>query len=112
MNAVGPSHVAQSVHPLSRTGHGHVQPLSEPSSNRSEKGELRTAFDQFVGQTFYSQMLAAMRQTVGEPAYFHGGRAEKAFQGQLDQILSEKLAESTSDRFTGPMFELFMLARQ
>lgn len=85
-------------------------PGTEPAA--TEKGELRATFDQFVGQTFYSQMLAAMRQTVGEPAYFHGGRAEKAFQGQLDQILSEKLAETTSDRFTGPMFELFSLSRQ
>jgi len=83
------------------------------SSQQADKpdGELREAFDQFVGQTFYSQLLAAMRQTVGKPAYFHGGRSEEVFQGQLDQLLSERLSEASAETFTGPMFELFNLPR-
>ena len=81
------------------------QPTGEPDP------ELRAAFDQFVGQTFYSQLLSAMRQTVGEPAYFHGGHAEEVFQSQLDQVLSEKLTEANAETLTGPMFELFNLPR-
>ena len=73
--------------------------------------ELREAFDDFVGQTFYSQMLSAMRKTVDKPAYFHGGQAEEVFQSQLDQTLSERLADATAEQFTGPMFELFNLPR-
>jgi hypothetical protein len=74
--------------------------------------ELREAFDGFVGEMFYGQMMEAMRSTVGEAAYFHGGRAEEIFQGQLDQVMSEKLADATANSFTGPMYELFTLGRQ
>lgn len=75
----------------------------------AEDGELREVFDEFVGRTFYSQMLGAMRKSVGKPAYFHGGRGEEVFQSQLDQVLSERLADATAETFTGPMFELFSM---
>ena len=42
-------------------------------------------------------MLGAMRDTVGKPAYFHGGRAEEVFQNQLDQVLSEHMTEAAAD---------------
>src|SRR5690606_35299167 len=32
--------------------------------------EVREAFTQFVGETFYGHMLKSMRSTVGKPAYF------------------------------------------
>lgn len=81
-------------------------PAGEGSSQAADP-KLRQAFDGFVGETFFSQMLSAMRKTVGEPAYFHGGRAEEVFQGQLDQMLAERLTVSSAAQFTGPMFELF-----
>jgi Rod binding domain-containing protein len=72
---------------------------------------LRKAFNSFVGEVFFGQMLKAMRKTVGKPAYLHGGRAEEIFQEQLDQILGEKLAEVSGQKFSEPMFELFTLGR-
>jgi peptidoglycan hydrolase FlgJ len=81
-----------------------------PAGDPPEK--LREAFTDFVGQTFYGQLLSAMRKTVGKPAYFHGGRGEEVFQGQMDQLLGEKLADSSADQFSGPMFELFQLSRR
>lgn len=81
-------------------------------SGAGDQTELRRVFNQFVGETFYQQMLGALRRTVDKPAYFHGGRAEEVFQGQLDQVLSERMTEATADEFTGPMFELFMLTRR
>ena len=81
------------------------------ASAKSDNPELRKQFDTFVGEAFYGQMLASMHKTVGKPAYFHGGRAEEVFQGQLDQILSTKLTEASAHQFTGPMFELFSLSR-
>ena len=54
------------------------------------EGELRETFQQFVGEAFFGQLMKAMRSSVGKPAYFHGGRAEEVFQGQLDQLLAEK----------------------
>ena len=75
-------------------------------------GELQQAFDSFVGETFYGQMLQAMRKTQGKPAYFHGGRAEEVFRNQLDQTLAQDLAQNSAGQFTGGMFELFNLQRR
>jgi hypothetical protein len=74
-----------------------------PASNKT--AELRKQFTQFVGEAFYGQMLKAMRSTVGKPAYFHGGRGEEVFQGQLDQHMVEHLTEATADKFAEPLFE-------
>ncbi len=83
-----------------------------PSREGQDDGELRQVFDAFVGETFFGQMLKAMRKTVGKSAYFHGGRAEEIFQQQLDQVLSEKLSKASGGKFSGPMFELFTLGRR
>lgn len=85
------------------------QPPVLPTSG--DEGELRAAFDSFVGEAFYGQMLSAMRKTLGKPAYFHGGQAEEIFQGQLDQVLSEKLTAAGAKSFTEPMYKLFTLGR-
>lgn len=89
-----------------------ASPDAPASTSWGENQELRKAFGDFVGQTFYGQMLSAMRQTVGKPAYFHGGRAEEVFQAQLDQVLAEKMSDATADQFSGPMFDLFTLSRK
>lgn len=83
-----------------------------PETSSSDRAELRKAFDQFVGETFYGQMLQAMRKTQNKPAYFHGGRAEEIFQQQFDRVLAEKLTTATADQFTGPMYQLFALQRR
>jgi flagellar protein FlgJ len=76
-----------------------------------DRPELQEAFSDFVGQTFFGQLIAAMRKTVDKPAYFHGGRAEEVFQGQLDQMLTERLSDSSREQFAEPMYELFMMQR-
>ena len=76
-----------------------------------DETKLRETFNQFVGETFFTQLIKSMRTSVGEPAYFHGGRAEEVFQGQLDQMLSEEFAKTSSDQIAAPMYELFQLQR-
>lgn len=76
-----------------------------------DRAKTREAFTDFVGQTFFTQLLNEMRKTVEKPAYFHGGQAEEIFQGQLDQVLAEHLSDATADSFAGPMFDMFMLRR-
>ncbi|TWT99365.1 flagellar rod assembly protein/muramidase FlgJ [Botrimarina colliarenosi] len=66
--------------------------------------ELKEAFTQFVGETFFGQMLKAMRSSVGEPAYFHGGMAEEQFQSQLDAQMSQEMAQSGGGQFADGMF--------
>lgn len=82
-----------------------------PEQAAPAKDATREVFDDFVGQTFYGQMLGAMRQSQKKPAYFHGGRAEEVFQQQLDQILAESMTKAGVDSLAGPMFELFNLKR-
>lgn len=77
-----------------------------------DSADVREAFNDFVGQTFFGQMLSAMRKTVNKPAYFHGGRTEEVFQSQLDQVLAEKLSDASAETFTDPMYELFTAPRQ
>jgi hypothetical protein len=86
--------------------------LGQPRNSAEPSTELRKVFDEFVGQTFYGQMISAMRTTVGKPAYFHGGRMEEVFQGQLDQALAEKLSEASASQFTEPLFRLFTMSRR
>jgi len=82
-----------------------------PRSGAAQDPKLRKAFDSFVGQSLFGEMLKSMRNTVGKPAYFHGGRAEEIFQQQLDQVMAEKLSDASADKLSGPMFELFTLGR-
>ena len=65
------------------------------AQGKGSNDELREKFTQFVGEAFYGQMIKAMRSTVGKPAYFHGGRAEEVFKGQLDQTMAEQLTKTT-----------------
>ena len=87
---------------------------ASPTPNNPSAGspELRQAFQDFVGQTFFAEMIKACRTGQQPSAYFNGGRAEEIFQGQLDQVLSEELSKSSADKIADPMFELFMLKRQ
>ncbi|MBU6175251.1 MAG: rod-binding protein [Planctomycetes bacterium] len=84
---------------------------SESVSDTSSSEPLREAFQNFVGQTLFSQMIASMRSTQKESAYFHGGQAERIFQGQLDQILSEEMTKASASQISDPMFRLFQLQR-
>lgn len=97
----------------SLTGGDSASPLPNPAELASieKPDELREAFDDFVGQTFFQQMLSAMRKTVDKPAYFDGGRTEEVFQGQLDQVLSEQMSKASAKQFSDPMFELYSLGR-
>ena len=74
--------------------------------------KTREAFDQFVGETFYSQMLQSLRKTQGKTPYFNGGRGEEVFRGQLDQTLAQNMAKSDNGRFSGSMYDAFAMQRR
>jgi Rod binding domain-containing protein len=78
--------------------------VASAEKQRGDAEEVRDTFRQFVGEAFFGQMLKAMRSTQGKPAYFHGGHAEEVFQGQLDQIMSERMTEASADKIADPMF--------
>lgn len=85
--------------------------LTSNNAASAEPDSLRKAFQDFVGQTFFAEMIKSYRSTQQEAAYFNGGRAEKIFQGQLDQTLAEELSQRSADKIADPMFELFQARR-
>ncbi len=85
----------------------NVSSLTSTSAAAAPEGQLREKFDQFVGESMFGQMLKSMRQSLGKPAYFHGGRAEEVFQSQLDQLLVEKISDASAEQIAEPMYELF-----
>ena len=89
-----------------------LPPPKPPACSPTEESRLREAFDSFVGEVFFGQILKAMRKTVGKPAYFHGGRTEEVFTQQLDQVLAEKLSKTCAPKLSEPMFELFSMQRR
>jgi len=82
---------------------------SQPAAPKADA--TKEAFGDFVGQTLFGSMLATMRESVGKPAYFHGGRTEEVFQKQLDQHLVEAISDASSESIVDPMYELFQMQR-
>jgi Rod binding domain-containing protein len=95
---LGPPNVPSTLGPVNTAANRFEAP------NFGVKDELKETFTQFVGETFFGQLIKSMRSTVGKPAYFHGGQAEEAFQGQLDQQLAEHLTKASADKFAEPLF--------
>ena len=77
------------------------------SAPRAKDDKLQQAFQSFVAGTFYKQMLKSLHKMHKKPAYFHGGRAEEIFRGQLDQEVAENLAKRQGDPLAGPMYKAF-----
>jgi flagellar protein FlgJ len=94
-------------------GASQLAAANTPAANTPTQADpkVRETFDQFVGETFYGQMLQSLRKTVGKTPYFNGGRGEEIFRGQLDQTLAQNMAKSDHGRFSSSMFDLFSLQR-
>ena len=88
--------------PIAETRPDSSVPNAHPTA-QAEK--VRAALTDFVGETFFRQMIKSMRTTLGRPAYFHGGRAEEVFRSQLDQALVEEMTAATASEVADPMFE-------
>lgn len=91
---------------------GALRSLAADGNAPQGKDEAREAFEQFVGETFFSQMIQSMRTSVGKAPYFHGGQGEEIFQKHLDQQFSQQMAKVSSEEIAEPMFKLFTLQRR
>jgi Rod binding domain-containing protein len=86
---------------------------SQPAGTASaDDDRLHEAFNDFVGETFYGQMLQSLRKSVGKSPRFNGGRGEEVFTRQLDQVLAQKLAKTSGDKLSGSMYRLFTARRK
>jgi Rod binding domain-containing protein len=68
---------------------------------------VREKFQDFVGGTFYKEMLKSLRAAQKPSKYLNGGQAEKMFQGQMDQQIAEDLAHQYAGHLSDPLFESY-----
>ena len=97
--------------PTGPAGNPAGVPARAPRAGAHDSPELKKAFNDFVGQTFFGELVKQMRSTLNKPAYFHGGMGEDIFQSQLDQHLVERMSQTTAHTFTDPMYQLLMSPR-
>ena len=100
--------------PEPSSGDGPVGSLGGPLGTDDPSDgqpDLREAFDDFIGQTFFGQILAQMRKSVAENPYFGGGPGQAAFQGQLDTVLVERIADAAGESFSEPLWRNFTARR-
>lgn len=65
------------------------------SEGGSREAQLREAAEKLVSTTMITPMFEQMRDDPLASELFHGGRAEKIFQQQLDQVLADRIAGAT-----------------
>lgn len=105
------SHIQNALE--NRSVHADAKSVTDAAQDRKAAGdEVREAFQEFVGKTFYGQLLKSMRKSVGKPAYFHGGRGEEIFRSQLDQLVVERIAETSAGPLADSMYDLSALSRR
>jgi Rod binding domain-containing protein len=71
------------------------------------EADLQGTFQKAVAGLFFGELMKSLRSTVGEPAYIHGGQAEKMFEAQLDQVLVESLAETSGGGLVDDLYRQF-----
>lgn len=74
--------------------------------------KLQQTFQETVAGLFFGELVKSLRSTVGEPAYLHGGQAERMFESQMDQYLVEDLAQSTGQGLVGDLYRQFRVQLQ
>lgn len=65
------------------------------SEGQSEEAQLREAAEKLVATTMIMPLFEQLRSDPLAANLVHGGRAEKIFQQQMDQILSDRIASAT-----------------
>ncbi|MGL4512120.1 MAG: rod-binding protein [Lacipirellulaceae bacterium] len=106
MNALSGISAMQAATPVAAPTFAKGSPVgaAKQADQVADAQKLRDTYGQFVGETFYGSMLKAMRESVGEPAFFHGGRAERLMQSQLDQQMASDLASGSGADLAQSLF--------
>lgn len=66
------------------------------SEGQGEAPQLREAAEKLVSTTMIMPLFEQMRSDPLAANLIHGGRGEKIFQQQMDQILSDRIAGATN----------------
>lgn len=81
--------------------------VSSESKTKLSSSKMDSVFQQFVGETFYQLMLKSLHKMHDKPAYLHGGQAEALFQGQLDQEIASRLAQTDMGALSRDLYAQF-----
>lgn len=84
-----------------------AQQLVPPGAAGPADDPLQKTFQQAIAGLLFGELVKSLRSTVGEPAYLHGGQAERMFQSQMDQYLVEDLAEQSGAGLVGDLYRQF-----
>ncbi len=76
---------------------GRIGALRTRLSAGEQSADLRRRVGEFVGTVFYGTLLREMQRSSLKGPYFHGGRGEDAFQGQLGLELAERMGRAPGD---------------
>ena len=96
-----------------QNGESNAKSMTDVMQDTQAKGdEVREAFQEFVGKTFYGQLLKSMRKSVGQSAYFHGGKGEEIFRSQLDQLVVEGITEKSGASLSDSLYNLSALSQR
>lgn len=73
-----------------------------PASARTPQGRamLRKAVGEVLGTIFIGGMLRTARNSAIRGKYGHGGRGERVFRAQLDELLAQKIGGRMQNRLT------------
>ncbi len=69
---------------------------------------LRERVGEFVGNVFYGTLMKQMQSSKLKGKYFHGGRGEEVFQGQLNMELARRMGQAVGDPIAEKMYASFV----
>ncbi len=79
-----------------------------PALPRETDEAIREHIGEFVGNVFYGTLIREMQASKLKGEYFHGGRGEEVFQGQLGMEIAQRLGRAPGDPIAEHMYESFM----
>ena len=76
-------------------------------ANKPDAGAVqrRKLMGEFVGNSFYGVLMKQMNESKIKGKYFHGGRGEEAFRGQLAMELGKRMGQSPTDPIANKLFQ-------
>jgi len=79
--------------------------LEQRAAARSGGREAREHVGEFVANIFYATLMRQMEQSSLKSEYYHGGRGENVFRGQLHLELAKRIGRSVNDPVGNRLYE-------
>jgi len=88
------------INPMSLSAPAETTAITAAASTQAR----RKAYGEVVGNVFYGRLMKQMNESKIKGEYFHGGRGEEAFRGQLALELGKRMGQSPTDPLVNRMF--------